>query len=188
MTILVVFGIPDSFGVEHGYSVASEGERHRVFFAQDKSYECTENEGTLILPRATDRTLLPVLQHKGSSEAARESQLAWLRMNANYDPVKVDLFSHYGEEFAELKGVFQGNKPAIPALTERYRGRVALDLLDILASWHALNVGDPKAYDANVRTCLEGLHQFLGNEDPLFGDCDDQKFEEHLKSAAARFC
>jgi hypothetical protein len=193
MTILVVFGIPSAFGIDHGASVQSDCGEDRVYFVEDRQY--ADGDALLNLPKEQGRRILSVLQHKGSSGADRATQLTWLGKNTTYEPRKVGLFSHYGRKFEELKALFHEDKSAVATVVKRYGDSVVFELLDEVAAYHALVEASNEIKSEEHRQYLESrragmvkLAQLLGNEHKLFGTSDPQELKRLMKEELAKIC
>ncbi len=140
MTILVVFGDPIKFGVDHGkFELGDNGDC--IYFAADRSYD----NDKAILPSVVDETMLPVIQHKSGADN-HNSQLNWLKLAGLYNPVNVENFSHDVDDlFGTIRRLFHpstdqdaNNRTQVSIFVKQYGNRAILKYLDNCAAWNAL--------------------------------------------------
>jgi hypothetical protein len=191
MAILVIFGIPDNFGVAHGKWVqGNNGDC--LYFADDKSY--APNDRLLGLPGVTTNTLLPVIQHK-SGGVNHSSQIAWLSREVNYEPLRVDDFSHVGEPFSTIRRLLADASSSLDDVSkfvEPYGKRMVLQLIDNLAAWNTLcKVSNDDGYKSERRKLINKVNKFLVNCNLNNPDITCLSHEDALKileEQAAKFC
>lgn len=189
MTIVVMFGILDKFGLPGNKSFPGIGDDQFVL-VEDRIYSDTEFLGEL--PRGQGSTPLSVLLHSSNPDSHPSQQKLLERMGYTPHPY---FFSHIdgGELYEKIKSwVATSPSPAaVGELVSQYGNIVKLDLLDQLAAWNQLALLGDKIAEAE-RDRIENLVSVFA---PEFGpnklglseiDCED--WLPLLEEKARQYC